>query len=119
MKNYNVSLRWLIYTFIIGLSASACFSMLTVSLMPLSPFAFLTLIFSCDRFYALYIANDNHEESIRPAWATLFIGLFSYHAYTGALHPELGSNLFSVIMILILCIWLMYRLMFGNKHYEP
>lgn len=87
--------------------------------MPLSPFAFLTLFFSCNRFYTLYVASDNNEESIRPAWATLFIGVFSYSAYTGALHPELGSNLFSIIIMLILCIWLMYKLMFGNKHYEP
>ena len=118
MHDSNVSIKWLIYTFLIGLSANACFSILSISLISFSPFPFLTLFFAINHFYRLYIHEANNESSIRPAWVAFFIGLFSYSAFIGALHPELGSNFLSVTSSLILSIWLMYKLMFGDKHYS-
>jgi len=114
MHDTNVSVKWLIYTFLIGLSANACFSILTISLITFSPFPFFTLFFAINHFYRLYIHEANNESSIRPAWATFFIGLFSYSAFIGAQHPELGSNFLSITLTLILSIWLMYKLMFGT-----
>lgn len=118
MHDSNISVKWLIYTFLIGLSANACFSILTISLVSFSPFPFLTLFFAINHFYRLYIHEANNEVSIRPAWASFFIGLFSYAAFIGALYPELGSNILSITTTLILSIWLMYKLMFGDKHYS-
>lgn len=118
MENSSISVKWLIYTFLIGLSANACFSILTISLVSFSPFPFLTLFFAVNHFYRLYIREANNEYSIRPAWAAFFIGLFSYSAFIGASHPELGSNFLSITTALILSIWLMYKLMFGDKHYS-
>lgn len=118
MHNDKVSIKWLIYTFLIGLSANACFSILTIDLVSFSPFPFFTLFFAINHFYRLYINEANSESSIRPAWATFFIGIFSYSAFIGAQYPELGSNLFSITITLILSIWLMYKLMFGDKHYS-
>lgn len=118
MKNSNISVKWLVYTFLIGLSANACFSILTISLIPFSPFPFLTLFFAVNHFYRLYTHEANNEYSIRPAWASFFIGIFSYSAFIGAQHPELGSNFLSITISLILAIWLMYKLMFGDKHYS-
>lgn len=118
MQNNKVSIKWLIYTFLIGLSANACFSIVTISLVSFSPFPFLTLFFAVNHFYRLYISEADNENSIRPAWATFFIGIFSYSAFIGAQHPELGSNFLSIAITLILAIWLMYKLMFGDKHYS-
>ena len=115
MDDGNVSIKWLVYTFLIGLSANACFSILTISLVTFSPFPFFTLFFAVNHFYRLYIHEANNESSIRPAWATFFIGIFSYSAFIGAQYPELGSNFLSVTTTLILLIWLTYKLMFGNK----
>jgi hypothetical protein len=114
MHNSNISIKWLLYTFLIGLSANACFSILTISLVKFSPFPFFTLFFAINHFYRIYIHEANNESSIRPAWAAFFIGLFSYSAFIGAQHPELGSNFLSIIITLILTIWLMYKLMFSS-----
>jgi len=118
MPDSHVSIKWLIYTFLIGLSANACFSILTISLIPFSPFPFLTLFFVINHFYRIYTNEANNEASIRPAWVAFFIGTFSYSAFIGARHPELGSNFLSIALTLILSIWLMYKLMFGDKHYS-
>jgi len=118
MQESNISVKWLIYTFLIGLSANACFSILTISQVTFSIFPFVTLFFSISHFYRLYIHEANNETSIRPAWAAFFIGIFSYAAFTGALYPELGSNFLSITITLILAIWLMYKMMFGDKHYS-
>lgn len=118
MHNSNISVKWLIYTFLIGLSVNACFSILTISQITFSVFPFLTLFFALNHFYRLYINEAENEATIRPAWAAFFIGLFSYTAFISALHPELGSNFLSITISLILAIWLMYKLMFGDKHYS-
>ena len=118
MTNTPISLKWLAYTFLIGLSANACFSILTITFMDFSPFPFITLFFAVNHFYTLYIKEAHNEETVRPAWAALFIGIFCYSAFLGALHPELGSNFISITLTLILSIWLMYKLMFGDKHYS-
>ena len=115
MHNDNVSVKWLIYTFLIGLSANACFSILTIPLINFSPFPFFTLFFAINHFYRLYVNEANNEYSIRPAWAAFFIGLFSYSAFISAQHPELGSNFLSITSTLILSIWLMYKLIFNSS----
>lgn len=118
MSKNKISLKWLAYTFLIGLSANACFSILTITLAPFSPFPFLTLFFAVNHFYRMYIKEADNESSIRPAWAAFFIGIFSYAAVQGAQYPELGSNFISITLTLVLSIWLMYKLMFGDKHYS-
>lgn len=118
MSKNKISLKWLAYTFLIGLSANACFSILTVTQAPLSPFPFLTLFFAVNHFYRMYIKDAGNEISIRPAWAAFFLGVFSYAAVQGAQYPELGSNFISITLTLALTIWLMYKLMFGDKHYS-
>jgi uncharacterized membrane protein YfcA len=118
MSQPTISLKWLAYTYIIGVSLSASYSMLTKQPVPFSFFAFLTLFFSVNHFYGLYIKEADNEISIRPAWAAFFIGIFSYSAFIGTQYPELGSNLFSVTLTLILSIWLIYKLMFGDKRYS-
>lgn len=118
MSKNSISIKWLVYTFIIGLAANACFSILTISLIPFSVFPFLTLFFAVNLFYSLYIKETNNAPSIRPAWSAFFLGIFSYSAFIGAKHPELGSNFISISLTLILAIWLMYKLMFGDKHYS-
>jgi putative effector of murein hydrolase len=118
MSQPTISLKWLAYTYIIGLSLSACYSMLTKQPVPFSFFTFLTLFFSVNHFYGIYIKEADNEISIRPAWVAFFIGMFSYSAFLGTQYPELGSNLFSVSLTLILSIWLIYKLMFGDKRYS-
>ena len=118
MSQPTISLKWLAYTYVIGLSLCAGYSMLTKQSIQFSPFVFLTLFFAVNHFYGLYIKEADNEISIRPAWAAFFIGIFSYSAFLGIQHPELGSNLFSVTITLILSIWLIYKLMFGDKRYS-
>lgn len=112
----KISFKWLIYTFIIGISLSACFYSLTEEALSLSIFPFLTLYFSMSKFYKLYNEEEDQSEVvITPAWASFLIGVFSYAALTGALHPELGSNLLSVIITLVIAVWFIYKLVFGDK----
>jgi len=118
MSKTPISLKWLIYTFLIGFSASASFSILTVSLLHFSPFPFIALYFSVNQFYSLYIKEESNEQTIQSSWIALLIGLFSYSALIVAQHPELGSNLISIALTLSLGIWLMYKVMFGDKHYS-
>ena len=118
MSHPTVSYKWLIYTFLIGLSICACFSILTVTQVSFSIFPFLTLFFTISKFYDLYINEGNDEASVGPAWAAFLIGIFSYRALMAAHYPELGSNFISITITLLLCIWLMYKLMFGDKHYS-
>ena len=115
MSNDSTSLKWLIYTFLIGLSASACFSGLTSSLVDFSPFPFIALFFTVNKFYSLYVTEARNETTLQSAWICLFIGLFSYSAFIGAQHPEMGSNFISIALTLTLAIWLMYKLMFKGK----
>ena len=118
MSNQSISFKWLFYTFLIGLSLNACISIFTISQVKFSIFPFFTLFFSVNHFYSFYVKEAENEVSIRPAWVTFFMGIFSYSAFTGALYPELGSNIISITLTLILGIWLMYKCMFGDKHYS-
>lgn len=118
MSKNSISLKWLSYTCLIGLSLNACLSAFTISQVEFSIFPFFTLFFAVNHFYGLYIKEANNEITIRPAWAAFFIGIFAYSAYTGARYPELGSNFVSITLTLILTIWLMYKWMFGDKHYS-
>ena len=117
MSTNSISKNWLFYAFLIGLSLNACLSTFTITQVTFSIFPFLTLFFAVNYFYGLYIKESDSEESVRPAWATFFMGIFSYSAFTGALYPELGSNFISITITLVLGIWLMYKLMFGENHY--
>ena len=117
MNNNSISLKWITYTFIIGLSLNACISIFTTSQIPFSIFSFLTLFFAVNHFYGFYIKEAENEASIRPAWGAFFMGIFTYSAFTGALYPELGSNFISITLTLIIGIWVMYKFMFGDKHY--
>ncbi|WP_413700701.1 DUF1422 family protein [Psychromonas sp. KJ10-10] len=118
MSKNSISLKWIVYTFIIGLSLNACLSIFTISQITFSIFPFLTLCFSVNHFYGFYINEAENEASVRPAWVTFFMGIFTYSAFTGALYPELGSNFISISLTLILGIWVMYKWMFGDKHYS-
>ncbi|MCW8996379.1 MAG: DUF1422 family protein [Psychromonas sp.] len=118
MPNNPISIKWLAYTYLIGLSANACFSIFTTSVAAFSPFPFITLFFAVNHFYGIYLKEKHNELTIRSSWLAFFLGIFSYSAFFGALHPELGSNFISITLTLILSIWLMYKLMFGDKHYS-
>ena len=118
MDKNSISLKWLLYSLLIGLSLNACISTFTIAQVSFSVFPFLTLIFVVNHFYGIYIKGENNEPSIRPSWAAFFIGIFAHSAYTAALYPELGSNFISITITLILGIWLMYKWMFGDKHYS-
>lgn len=113
-----MSPKWLAYTLLIGLSLNACIAIFTISQVEFSIFPFCTLFFAINHFYGIYIKEADNEASIRPAWVTFFIGIFSYSSFTGALYPELGSNFISITITLILSIWLMYKWMFGDNHYS-
>ena len=117
MSQPSISLKWLAYTFLIGLSANACFSRLVFEQLSFSLFPFLTLFLSTKIFYDLYISDENNEASVRPAWISLLLGMSSYAAFLGASLPELGSNFIAISITLVLAIWLMYKVMFGDKHY--
>lgn len=118
MSKNSISLKWIFYTFLIGLSLNACISIFTISQVGFSIFPFFTLFFAVNHFYRFYIKEADNEATIAPAWVTFFIGIFSYSAFTGALYPELGSNFVSITIALILAIWLMYKWMFGDKRYS-
>jgi len=112
MITKNTSFKWLIYTYIVGMSLSACFYILRQSTFDFSIFPFLALYFSARRFYQLY---EQAEVLISPAWGSFFLGVFSYSALKGALHPELGSNWFSIIVTLVLLILVFYQTIFADK----
>ncbi|MEH6452147.1 MAG: DUF1422 family protein [Psychromonas sp.] len=118
MSENPISVKWLTYSFIIGLSASAVFSILTIDQVKFSAFVFFSLFFSVNHFYRMYVKEGESESNIRPAWAAFFIGFFSYSAYICTMYPELGSNIISVLISISLVIWLMYKLMFGDKPYS-
>lgn len=118
MSQNSISLKWLAYTFIIGLSASAVFSIFTTEQVPFSAFVFFSLFFSINHFYRIYLKDEQNENNIRPAWAAFFIGIFSYSAYICTEYPELGSNIISILITTCLVIWLMYKLMFGDEAYS-
>ncbi|MCK5818336.1 MAG: DUF1422 family protein [Psychromonas sp.] len=115
MNLKNISFYWLIYPFIMGISLSASYYILTKLNFHFSIFPFLALYFSVSKFYYIYTKNGQAEDWIKPAWASFFLGIFSYSALQGMLHPELGSNLLSIIVMLVLLIWFFYKLIFGNK----
>lgn len=118
MSHSTISYKWLTYTFLIGLSLSASFSIFTIEQATFSIFPFLTLFFTVNKFYSMYIKEGDNEASIGPAWAAFFIGIFSYSALLAAHYPELGSNFISITITLLLSIWLMYKIMFGDKRYS-
>lgn len=118
MSSNSISIKWLIYAFIVGLAINACFSMFTNPMIDPSPFPFIALFFSINSLYTAYTSETRNELSVSSTWIALFIGLFSYSAFIGALHPHLGSNFLSITTSLILGIWLMYKVMFGDKHYS-
>jgi hypothetical protein len=121
MKNCNInniSIKWAIYSFIIGISLTASVFIVINSVIEFSIFPFLTLFFAVDRFYRVYTQEAQNEKILMTSWISFLIGVFFYNALTGALHPELGSNFISVTLTLFLSIWLTYKFIFGEKSYS-
>ena len=117
MQQGSISIKWALYALVIGISLSASVYMISEPLIHFSIFPFLSLFFAVNHFYRIYTKQSQNEKVITTSWASFFIGIFFYSALVGAMYPELGSNFISVTLTLFICIWLIYKFIFGEKPY--
>ncbi|WP_087020487.1 DUF1422 family protein [Thaumasiovibrio subtropicus] len=106
MEKASVKRSILLFAFIGGVAGNASVAALTNSLVPFSIFPLLTFGFAMYSIYQTYVAAPYAEGTLTLSTGTFLVGAFGYSAFLRALNPELGSNFFSLILMLGILFWI-------------
>lgn len=115
MDNSSVSVKWMGYSFIAGLSLSASFYVLTVEQIIFSLFPLFSLFFSIAHLFTVYLKGEMDELNMQLGWITFLIGVFSYSAVLSTQYVELSSNILSITLTSILMVGFVFKIIIINK----
>ncbi|MGY3929716.1 ATPase [Aeromonas encheleia] len=100
----------LLLALLIGICGDAFLSVLTASAVPFSFFPLIALLLAANQLYQLYRHQPMVGNTPSCILLCFFIGVFGHSALIKVQYPELGSNFFSLIAMLLLLAVLSIRL---------
>ncbi|MGL5949064.1 MAG: DUF1422 family protein [Aeromonas sp.] len=98
-----------------GLCLDASWATLFSAPVDFSIFPLLALGFAAQQLYQFYMQAQIGESLGRGLWVCTLIGFFGHSAFVKVLHPELGSNFFSLLMVLGLLGYFSFKLSQASK----
>ena len=96
----------LLLALVTGMSSNALLSAISVPSFSFSIFPLICLVLAIQMMYQHYLARPLDEDFPLLGLGSFFIGFFGHSAFVKALHPEVGTNFFSIIVTLALLLWL-------------
>ncbi len=96
----------LLFAFLGGLAGNATVAALTNQSIPFSIFPLLTFGLALYCAYQAYTSSPLVEGIVSLAVGSFLVGAFGYSSFLKALNPELGSNYFSLMLMLALLFWI-------------
>ncbi|MCG3758227.1 YijD family membrane protein [Vibrio cincinnatiensis] len=118
MHNHQGSDRkTLVLALITGMSGDALLSWMTMSEVSFSIFPLITLVLAVQALYQEYLRHPVAEDIPLVGLACFFVGAFGHSAFLKAQYPDTGSNLLSLLIVLVLLLWIGKKLGFiGRRH---
>lgn len=101
--------KTLVLALITGMSGDALLSWMTMSEVSFSIFPLIALVLAVQALYQEYLRNPVAEDIPLVSLACFFVGAFGHSAFLKAQYPNTGSNLISLLIVLVLLLWI------GNK----
>ncbi len=118
MHNHQGSDRkTLVLALITGMSGDALLSWITMSEVSFSIFPLITLVLAVQALYQEYLRNPVAEDIPLVGLACFFVGAFGHSAFLKAQYPDTGSNLLSLLIVLVLLLWIGKKLGFIGRHH--
>ncbi|MGY5584044.1 YijD family membrane protein [Vibrio cincinnatiensis] len=116
MHNHQGSDRkTLVLALITGMSGDALLSWMTISEVSFSIFPLITLVLAVQALYQEYLRNPVAEDIPLVGLACFFVGAFGHSAFLKAQYPGTGSNLLSLLIVLVLLLWIGKKLGFIGR----
>lgn len=103
--NTQVGYSPLYFSFLVGLCGNATFATLTNSAVAFSIFPIIALALALYNGYKIYMKTELESDINKASIALFVLGILSYTAFVRMEHPELGSNLLPLLIILGVGAW--------------
>lgn len=100
----------LILALLIGVCGDATLSMLGSEVVPFSLYPVIALVLAARQLYHYYATVPMEGNLPLCTLLSFLIGIFGHTAWLRVVYPELGSNFFSLIVMLLLLAWLSIKL---------
>ncbi|MGR6860124.1 YijD family membrane protein [Aliivibrio salmonicida] len=105
-ENSRNERKTLALSVVTGLCLNAVWVGFTVTEVAFSIFPIIALVLAAQGLYQEYLRQPESEDTSLVAIACFFVGLFGHSAFVKAQYPEIGSNLFSIMVALGLLLWI-------------
>ena len=106
-------------SFLAGLCCNASFATLTTSEVAFSIFPLIALALVAYNWYQIYMTTALESHITKASLGLFVIGVMTYTSFVRMQYPELGSNLFAILIMLVLSVWVAKTLGFlGRKKSE-
>lgn len=93
---------------IIGVALHGTYSTLFNPLVDLSVFPILSLLLAIYCLHQRYLHQAMTDGMPKLIFSFFLLGMFGYNAYMRTNNPDMGSNFFSSVVLVILALWI-YR----------
>lgn len=92
----------LLLALLVGICGDASLSVLVSDPVPFSFFPIIAFLLAAHQLYRCYLNEPMEDNTPVCVLLCFLIGVFGHSALEKVQHPELGSNFFSLIMMLLL-----------------
>ena len=92
----------LLLALLVGICGDASLAVLVSDPVPFSFFPIIAFLLAAHQLYCCYVSEPMEGNTPVCVWLCFFIGGFGHAALQKVQYPELGSNFFSLIMMLLL-----------------
>lgn len=114
-NNHASERKTLVLALIAGMCGDALLSWMTISDVSFSIFPIIALVLSVQALYQEYLRHPVAEDIPLVGLACFFVGVFGHSAFVKAQYPHTGSNLFAIIVVLLLMVWIGKKLGFIGR----
>lgn len=106
----NIRRKPILLAFLVGLCGNATLATLTVSQLAFSLFPLIALALAAHMLYREYLSVPMEGATPTCTLLAFLIGIFGYSSVLRTDYPEMGSNYFTVMILLVLVIWLALKM---------
>lgn len=118
-KSTDVGYTPLYFSFLAGLCGNASISTLFTNEVAFSIFPLIALALVIYNCYQIYMTTALEKYMSRASIGLFVVGFLAYSSFIRVEHPELGSNFFPLMGVMIIAVWVAKTLgLFSQKKTE-
>lgn len=104
-KQVDLGYTPLYFAFLAGLCSNASLTTLTSSVVEFSIFPLIALALVIYNSYQIYMTTALDSEKSKAAIGLFVAGFLAYTSFVRMQHPELGSNFFALMGVMLLAVY--------------